>query len=146
MIFQRGVKQNLITLVERMTRFTIAIKNDNKQTKPTILAIIKRLTRFKSHVKSITFDQGSEFSCFHWLEESLEADIYFCDPASPHQKGSIENRNGVIRTILPRNHDILALRQTTLDQLVNGINARPMRCLGFDSPASCFAKEFNNVA
>ena len=138
MIFKRGMKNNLITLVERKSRFTIAIKNDNKQAKPTALAIIKRLTPFRRYVKSITFDQGSEFKNYPWIKSCLEADVFFCDPASPHQKGSIENRNGVIRTVYPRNCDIAGTKQYHINREIEAINERPMLCLGLKSPEEVF--------
>jgi IS30 family transposase len=141
MVFKRGIKHNLITLVERQTRFTLAIKNSNRQSVPTALAIIRTLSPIKRCVKSITFDQGVEFSQYSWISECLNADIYFCEPASPYQKGSIENRNGVIRTVYGRSCDIISLSQHRLDKELAHINARPMLCLDFASPQTLFERQ-----
>lgn len=52
---------NLITLRERKSRYIIAIKNQSKEACGTALALISTITKIKNHIKSITFDQGSEF-------------------------------------------------------------------------------------
>ena len=41
------------------------------------------------HPKSITFDNGAEFAKFRELEAALNATIYFADPHSPWQRGTI---------------------------------------------------------
>jgi IS30 family transposase len=102
------------------------------------MAIIQKLTPLKPFVHSITLDQGSEFARYKWLKACLDADIYFCDPGSPHQKGSIENRNGVLRTVFPRNYTIAELSDKNLEQIVQNINARPMKCLAYNTPQHAF--------
>ena len=68
----------------------------------------------------------------------METDIYFCDPASPHQKGGIENVNGVIRVLLPRETNLDAIEQETIDKLVKEINSRPLKCLNYQTPQEVF--------
>jgi IS30 family transposase len=138
MIFKRGTKANLITLRERKTRYLIAIKNENKTARGTALAIIATINTLKNHIKSMTFDQGSEFHRYLWIKDCLETDIYFCDPASPYQKGAIENGNGVIRCEFPRSCDLGVYRQKDIDRRIKEINARPMKCLGFQTPEELF--------
>jgi len=125
MIFKRGIKANLITLRERKTRYMVAIKNENKTANGTALAIISTLKNLKSNIKTITVDQGSEFNKYQWIKECLGAEFYFCEPASPHQKGAIENGNGVIRVELPRDCDFNALKQRQINALIDEINNRP---------------------
>lgn len=140
MIFKRGIKANLITLRERKTRFSVAIKNLNKTAKGTALALISTLKHLKLHIKSMTFDQGSEFQKYNWIRNCLESDIYFCDPASPHQKGAIENINGVIRAELPRHYALDTLSQSDIMLLINEINARPLKCLNYQTPEEVFSE------
>jgi len=138
MIFKRGTKTNLMTLCERKSRYVMAVKNPNKTAKGTALTLLNQLKRFKSHVHSITFDQGSEFLKYRWLQACLGTTIYFCDPGSPHQKGGVENINGVIRVLLPRETPIEAISQTKLDKLVKEINSRPLKCLDYQTPQEVF--------
>jgi IS30 family transposase len=140
MIFKRGIKTNLITLRERKSRYLIAIKNQNKEASGTALALISTVRNIKEQIKSITFDQGSEFKKYPWIKDCLGANIYFCEPASPYQKGAIENINGVIRTELPREFDITHLKERTLTKIINRINNRPLKCLNYQTPAELFNK------
>lgn len=145
MIFKHGIKGNLITLRERTTRYLIAIKNENKKAESTAMAIIRTIGKIKPHVKSITFDQGSEFQKFGWIRECVNADIYFCDPASPQQKGSIENVNGVMRIEYPRSYNIDMESQIALNKTTNNVNNRPLKCLNYQSPSEVFQKITGSV-
>lgn len=123
MVFKKGVKTNLITLRERKSRYLIAI------------------TKIKDYVKSITFDQGSEFKKYEWIKNCIGTEIYFCEPASPHQKGSIENANGNIRIEFQRDYDAERLKQRHLNNVIKNINNRPMKCLNYLTPNEVFEKE-----
>jgi IS30 family transposase len=105
-----------------------------------IMNIITALKKLKNHVKSITFDQGVEFSKYQWIKECIKTNIYFCDPASPYQKGSIENGNGVLRREFKRDHDADKLKQREISHMVSIINNRPLKCLGYCTPLEAFEK------
>lgn len=141
MLFKQGIKSNLITLRERKTRVVIAIKNANKTARGTAVNLISMLKNIKCFIKSITFDQGSEFMKYSWLKDCLGSDIYFCEPASPEQKGSVENGNGVIRVELPRSYNIDVLKQKDINKLTSEINGRPLKCLGYQTPQEIFFEE-----
>ncbi len=138
MMFKQGIKGNLITLRERKSRYIIAIKNLNKTATGTALTLISSVKKIKKHIKSITFDQGSEFNKYQWIKECFATDIYFCKPASPYQKGAVENGNGVIRAELPRDYNIELLKHKHIAELIDEINNRPLRCLGYLSPNEQF--------
>ncbi len=140
MIFNKNTKCNLITLRERKTRFVIVIKNNNKLAYDTASNIIRKLKQFSKYVKSITFDQGSEFFRYNWLKKTLGTEIYFCNPASPYQKGEIENVNGIIRVHFPRNIDIGLVSQNRIDALARNINNRPMECHNYSTAMEVFNK------
>jgi IS30 family transposase len=139
MMFKKGIKTNLITLRERRSRYLVAIKNQSKEADGTAMALINTLKGIKPHVKSITFDQGSEFKRFGWVRDCMEAEIYFCEAGSPYQKGAVENGISLLRIELPRTFDIDGLRQKKINRLTDSINNRPLKCLGYKTPAeSCF--------
>ena len=138
MMFKKGIKTNLITLRERKSRFLIAIKNENKEASGTALALIQTIAKIKNHVRSITFDQGSEFKKYQWIKDCVEADIYFCEPASPYQKGAIENGNGNIRIEFQRNYNAEKLKQRCVDMVIKNINNRPLKCLNYRTPNEIF--------
>ena len=141
MVFRKGVKTNLITLRERQTRYMIAIKNKNREAASTALALINTVKNIKPYIKSITFDQGSEFMRYEWIKDCLKADIYFCEAGSPYQKGSVENGNGTIRIELPRTYPIDDLKQKEITTLLKNINNRPLKCLNYQTPAELFNQQ-----
>ncbi|MFW2535455.1 IS30 family transposase [Legionella sp. 28fT52] len=145
MIFKRGVRSNLITLRERTSRYLIAIKNENKTASGTALALISTIKTLKKAIRSITFDQGMEFQKFEWIKDCLETDIYFCHPASPYEKGAIENGNGIIRVELPRHVNIEVLKEKEVRRIAEEINNRPLKCLDYQTPAERFAEYLQDI-
>ncbi|HLB42366.1 MAG TPA: IS30 family transposase [Gammaproteobacteria bacterium] len=138
MVFKKGVKTNLIPLRERKTRYLVAIKNQSREAAGTALALISTVKNIKHLVKSITFDQGSEFKKYEWIKKCLETNIYFCEPASPHQKGAIENGNATIRIVFQRDYEVEKLKQRYINSVIKNINNRPMKCLYYKTPAELF--------
>ena len=128
----------LVTLVDRKSRFLCAglLENrDSKQTSAVIEALLCGLP-----VKSISFDNGSEFADFQRLEEALAAPVYFAEPHKPWQRGTNENTNGLLRFFFPKGCDFRAVSDSQLQAIVSLINSRPRKCLGWKSPAELFLK------
>ena len=133
---QRG---NLLTLIERVTRLTLAAPLKSKTAEATdrlLRAIFGRLPQFAR--RSITFDNGSEFARHQNLSQTLDMKTWFRDPHSPWQRGSIENANGVLRRDLPRKTDLADYSQQDIHDIVWAINTTPRKCLGFLTPAEAF--------
>lgn len=80
-------------------------------------------------VKSITFDNGIE----NRDHGTLGVPTFFCDSYSSWQKGSVENANKMIRRYLPKRTDFSRVSQEELDVIVDIINRKPRRILGFRS-------------
>lgn len=66
--------------------------------------------------------------------------VYFCEPYKSYQKGSIENGNRLIRTILPRTVDINNYSQDDIDSIIHKFNNRPMKCLNYRTPFEIFTE------
>lgn len=126
----------LVTAVDRKSRFLRAgllERRDAFLTKTVICKLLRGLP-----VKSISLDNGSEFAAFHALEDELHTLVYFAQPHKPWQRGSNENTNGLLRFFFPKGCDFHSITQDVVDAVVDLINHRPRKCLGWCSPAEVF--------
>ena len=71
---------------------------------------------------------------------ATEVPVYFCEPASPWQRGSNENTNGLLRQYFPKGTDLSIHIAEDLATLAAELNSRPRKVLSWQSPASHFAK------
>ena len=86
---------------------------------------------------STTLDNGMEFT----KHKQFGIATYFADPYSSWQRGSNENTNGLIRRYLPKQTDMSKMTQNELDDIIEELNNRPRKCLGFYTPQEAFEKE-----
>ena len=88
--------------------------------------------------KSISLDNGAEFSEFRELESALTAPIYFAEPHKPWQRGTNENTNDIVRFFFPKGFDFRTISQELVDIVSDLINNRPKKCLDWKTPAEVF--------
>jgi len=139
LMFQQGNKsQNILTVIERKSRMIILKKNPSKHSGKIMESLKDIQSRGKYPMKTITFDNGSEFS----NHSKLGIDTYFCDPASPWQKGAVEHANGIVRQYIDFRMDINNIDQQMLDSVANLINDKPRKVLGFMTPNESAASLF----
>jgi transposase, IS30 family len=88
------------------------------------------------HLKrSLTWDQGSEMGRHHEFTVAADMPIYFCDPASPWQRGSNENTNGLLRRYFPKGTDLSGHTREHLNAVAAELNDRPHKTLGWETSA-----------
>lgn len=139
-------KTNLLTLRERKSRFILAIRNQCRKAKSTANTLLKYLqNNLHKTVKTLTLDNDPAFSLHATIRESMEADVYFCEPYKSYQKGGIENANRLIRTQFPRRTNINDFAQDSIDKIIQGFNNRPMKCLNYETPNEVFRKAFGQL-
>lgn len=129
----------ILTLVERTSRMLHAVKTTTKRPAEVCRAVIDALLdRPVSWVRTLTFDNGTEFRDHETMSEELGAQVYFADPYSAYQRGSNEQVNGLLRRYLPKGTSFKHLTQERLDRIVQEINDRPRKCLGYRTPNEVF--------
>ena len=126
----------LVTLVDRKTRFLCAGIISSRSAEET-REMIENLLKDKP-IKSISLDNGSEFSEFKLLEEHLKTEVYFAEPHKPWQRGTNENTNDILRFFFPKGYNFHTLSNEFLQSIVLSINLRPKKCLGWRSPFEAF--------
>ena len=127
----------LVTLVDRKTRFLRAAVVRTRNASEVRLAIENLLSGLPVH--SISLDNGSEFSQFRELEQSLKTMVFFAEPHKPWQRGTNENTNDILRFFFPKGFDFRSLDDADLDFVLDLINSRPRKCLDWLSPAHLFS-------
>lgn len=132
----------LVTLVDRKSRYLRAgllTKRNALLTKDTIVSLLNGLP-----AQTISLDNGSEFSEFRAMEKELNVLVYFAEPHKPWQRGTNENTNDILRFFFPKGFDFRTISQDDVDRIVELINNRPRKCLGWRTPAEVFFE--NSVA
>ena len=142
-------KECLLTLTERKTRFEIVIKLNNKSSSEVIGAInsIKEhLKGYSSEIfKSITTDNGSEFSRYEEIEEILGTMVYFCHPGASYEKGTNERHNGMLREYIPKGSDISKYSAEDLDRIVSKLNDLERKKLNYYTPYMKILEEYDSI-
>jgi IS30 family transposase len=127
---------------ERKSRLLLLAKQPSKAAQPTASRLLAWFSPLdKRLLRTLTFDNGTEFAEHHTLNKKLGLPTFFCDPHSPWQKGGIENAIGRMRRPLPRKTDLAKLRPHQLTALVADYNNTPRKCLGYRSPAQAFLSQ-----
>ena len=133
-----GVGKGLIvTFVDRKTRFLCAALLSDRDSEATRLAVKRALAGMP--VKSVSLDNGAEFAKFRNIESDLSAPVFFAEPHKPWQRGSNENMNGILRFFFPKGFNFHDINDSILQAVVNSINNRPRKCLGWRSPSELFS-------
>lgn len=94
---------NIVTLVERHSRFTMLVKLARRDSATVVAALAEKIGTLPQELRrSLTWDQGKEMARHKSFTVATDLQVYFCDPRSPWQRGSNENTNGLLRQYFPR--------------------------------------------
>lgn len=128
----------LVTLVDRKSKLTLMGKVDRYTAEAVEQAIIALMDMLPRRTYTLTVDNGKEFSNHESIAETLEIKVFFADPYSAWQRGLNENTNGLIRQYVPKGSDIRTLTDEQIEHIINRLNNRPRKSLGFLTPNEVF--------
>ena len=147
--------ETILTLTERLTRMEIIIKSPDKTAASTV-RMFNRLERrigsvnFRKIFKSITFDNGTEFSDTEGIEFSpytgkRRTTVYYCHPYCSSERGSNENQNGFIRRFIPKGKPISSYSDEYVQNVQNFINNYPRAIFNGENSTKRFNKELEKL-
>ena len=136
----------IATHVERKSRFTIAVKLSDQCADTVTSATVKAFSSIPEQwQKTLTVDNGKEFSDFKGIEDGTGMKVFFCDPHSPWQRGTNENTNGLIRHYFPKGIDWRTVPKKKLVAAIEKLNNRPRKCLNYQTPSEVFLKSIRGA-
>ncbi len=137
LIMGKGGRSAIGTLVERSTRYLVLLHLPNGGSAGEVETAMTEATQRLPETlwKTLTWDQGNEMRNHAQISVATGLDIYFCDPASPWQRGSNENTNGLLRQYFPKGTDLKVHQPQYLEFVSAQMNTRPRKTLGWLNPA-----------
>ncbi len=133
LIIGKNHKSGLLVTLDRATMITTIDKINSKKPKHIKRLILKRMKNNK-HLKTMTFDNDQAFSLHQEIADELNVKTYFTRPYTSQDKGSIENRNGVIRRFYPKKTDFNNVTNNDIKKVEAMINNRPVRKFNYKTP------------
>ncbi|WP_406616823.1 IS30 family transposase [Mycoplasmopsis adleri] len=131
---------HIMTFTERVSRIGFLVKLQNKNPWKLASALWDLIKRKHLNVKSITQDNGFEFSSLFAIASKLKIYIYKADPYTSFQRGSDENFNGMVRRFFKKHSDFSTITNERLMEVQDKMNSRPRKFLNYLSTIDVYAK------
>ena len=125
------------TVVERTTRYLLLLHlPDGHGAEQVRDALVHAVAVLPSRLRrSLTWDQGVEMSRHDEFTRTSDGAVYFCERASPWQRGTNENTNGLLRQYFPKGTDMRGHTAAHPASVAAELNARPRKILGWETPS-----------
>jgi len=129
------------TLVERTTRTTVLVPLKNRTAPMVRKAFSREIKMLPKKLKlSLTYDQGREMAEHKLFTKQTKMKVYFAHPASPWERGTNENTNGLIRQFFPKGTDFDKVSKKEIKKVQHLLNGRPRKTLNWEAPNEVFSK------
>jgi len=140
----------LLTLTERKTRKELLFRLTEKSSHAVDKALRSLTNVYGKGIsqifRSITADNGSEFSELSLITQEWGCSVYFAHPYSSWERGTNERHNGILRRFVPKGRAINDLSDETLQRIQSWINQLPRKILNYKTPEECFIEELAQIA
>ena len=127
-------KGAVLVMTDRATLHTHLRKLPNKEAATVQKAATSVLESIEYRVRTLTFDNDKAFSCHSEISDHFKIRSYFTRPYTSQDKGTVENRIGVIRRFIPKGTDLNTVSQRQITHVENLINNRPVRKFKYLTP------------
>ena len=128
----------LLTMVERATGYTVIKKLSARNKEQATTALLRALAGHRERIKTMTFDNGTEFHDYKVLEKHFGIKCYFATPYHSWERGSNENLNGLVRQYLPKGMCMKLITQKDCNVIAKELNERPRKRYAFQTPEELY--------
>ena len=133
-VIGKNHKGAFVTIVDRVSKFTIIAKVPTKHADGVTAATIKTLSLYAGVVHTITSDNGTEFAGHEEIAKQLNTQFYFAHPYSSWERGLNENTNGLIRQYVKKGSSFDNVTNNTAKKIMSRLNNRPRKSLNYMTP------------
>jgi len=133
-------RSGVVTIVERKSGYVKIGKLNGLHSAPVIQSAARRFSRLPKNLRrSLTLDNGREFSQHKRLTALTGIKVYFAKPYAAWQRGTNENTNGLFRQFFPKGTDFTRISRREVARVEKLLNERPRRRLGYRTPSEVLA-------
>jgi IS30 family transposase len=145
----RRRKGHLLTLVERTLGYGI-LWDAKDRSADRVVGMLDELQEqygmlFAQVFKSITFDNGPEFSDAEGIEKGGRLTAYYAHPFSSYERGTNENWNGIVRRFIPKGKSLEDLDPDILQRINRYINQLPRKRFNYRTPEELFEQRLKII-
>jgi len=134
-------KSSLLVIVDRATLYTRLKKILSKKSSSVARAIVETIQPLNKLISTFTYDNDLAFAKHEQVNENLKTRSYFTHPYSSQDKGTVENRIGVLRRFLPKHTNLDEVCWQRVKQIERFLNNRPVRKFDYKTPNAVFLQK-----
>lgn len=140
-IIGQNHRQAIVSLTERKSKLCLLKKVERNTAEALEAAMEELLQPLKERCHTITSDNGREFAHHQGIALKLRAAFYFAHPYAAWERGLNENTNGLVRQYVPKQSDFSKINDVDVQRVMDRLNNRPRKTLGFKTPNQVFFKQ-----
>lgn len=137
----RNHQPGLLVITDRASLKTSLVKISTKASKPIAKSIINKMESCKHWLKTMTYDNDLAFAAHSLVNQTLNTKSFFTHPYTSQEKGTVENRIGVLRRFFPKRTDFTSVTKKQVRDVEKMINERPVRKFNYQTPNAVFLQK-----
>ena len=130
--------ERLYTLTDRKSGYLLVRHILNGYAQTIYRETIQLDRKYKGKIKSITYDNGTEFAYHDLIAIDTNIPIYFCYHYHSWERGTNENTNGLLRQYFPKGKVCGKIKQSDIKLIEDKLNNRPRKRLNYLTPHEVF--------
>lgn len=138
-----GARHNgaLLVMTDRASLYTQLVKLNTRTSQEVTRGILNRLSAVPYKLRTLTFDNDHAFTLHTQLRSKLSVQTYFTRPYTSQDKGTVENRIGVLRRFFPKKTDLAQVTAEQVRMVETKLNNRPVRKFNYQTPKQVLQKK-----